>query len=122
MINNNPYLERIQPIEIASLPARHFWNAKLLKENAPDLIVLDNRSEADPNTFLWAGDYHQTGWFLHGFHSAWMPDSLLEKDQQDLLADALFSCTRYWSISLHFNNGLYGATKDEIYITKITAM
>src|SRR5690625_4859668 len=51
-----------------------------------------------------------------------MPDSLLEKDQQDLLADALFSCTRYWSISLHFNKGLSGAPKAEIERAKNTAM
>jgi hypothetical protein len=58
----------------------------------------------------WAGNQGEVGVFWHGYESIWLPASLLEKEQQKQLADALFASSRHWRVSLHFNKGLAGAT------------
>lgn len=121
-VDEDPDMTWRQPLMIATLPARHFWDAEFLKQNIPDLMISDDRTEADPASFLWAGDHDQVGWFLHGFHSAWLSDKLLDKEQQKTLVEALFSSTRHWSVSLHFNKGLSGAPKSEQEKAQNTAM
>ena len=110
------------PVQIVALPARHFWDAKFFKQNAPQLIVVDDRPGAPEGNFFWAGNHDEAGQFLHGYRSAWLPASLLEKDQQSALVDALFAGSRYWGISLHFNKGLAGASSNDLVAAKDTAM
>jgi FAD/FMN-containing dehydrogenase len=110
------------PVWIADLPARHFWDANFLKQHAPQLIVADDRPGAPEGNILWAGDRGEAGQFLHGYRSAWLPASLLEKEQQSLLADALFAGSRHWGISLHVNKGLAGASANDLAAAKDTAM
>ena len=110
------------PVRIADLPARHFWDANFLKRNAPQFIVADDRLHAPEGNFLWAGNRGEAGQFLHGYRSAWLPASLLEKDQQSRLVDALIAGSRHWGISLHFNKGLAGASSKDLESAKDTAM
>jgi FAD/FMN-containing dehydrogenase len=110
------------PVWIAALPARHFWDAKFLKQHAPQLIVVDDRPGAPEGNFLWVGDRGEAGHFLHGYRSAWLPASLLEGDQPSVLADALVAGSRHWGISLHFNKGLAGASASDLMASKDTAM
>jgi hypothetical protein len=110
------------PVWIADLPARHFWDAKFLKQHAPHLIVADDRLGAPEGNFLWGGERGEAGQFLHGYRSAWLPAPLLEKDQQSALADALVAGSRHWGISLHFNKGLAGASANDLAAAKDTAM
>ena len=42
---------------------------------------------------------------LHGYQSAWLPASLLQKDRQDRLADALFAASRHWRRGAAFQQG-----------------
>ena len=51
-----------------------------------------------------------------------MPASLLRKNRQSRLVDALFACTRRWSVGFHFNKGLAGAPASEIAAARNTAM
>lgn len=111
-----------RPLQVLALPAKHFWNANFLKKYIPQLIVSDNRLKANPGDFFWAGNQGETGQFLNAYHSAWLPASLLEKNQQNKLADALFDCSRHWEVSLHFNKGLAGAPENERAEAKDTAM
>jgi hypothetical protein len=111
-----------QPLQIAALPARHFWNAAFLEQNAPGLVIADGRPGAPEGDFFYSSNRGEAGQFLHGYRSAWLPASLLEKDQQSALADALFAGSRHWSISLHFNKGLAGARADVLAAAKDTAM
>jgi hypothetical protein len=60
------------------------------------------RSEGN---FVWAGDRGEAGQFLHGYRSAWLPASLLEKDRQGALVDALFAGSRHWGNLLAFQQG-----------------
>src|SRR5690606_10923144 len=111
-----------EPFAIIALPARRFWDAEFLNQHAPGILVQDDRPDAPSGRVAWRGDQDQVGWFIHGYQSAWMPASLLHKDRQSLLADALFACTRHWSVSFHFNKGLAGAPASEIAAARDTAM
>jgi FAD/FMN-containing dehydrogenase len=108
-------------VRIFNLPARHFWDAAFLKRFAPQAIVADDRADAAAEHFLWAGDQGQVGWFVHGYQSAWLPESLLIDSRRSDLVDALFASSRHWSLSLHFNKGLAGAPAEEIAAARNTA-
>jgi FAD/FMN-containing dehydrogenase len=106
---------------IASLPAQHLWDADYMKEHAPGLLMPDQRPGAPAGDAWWAGDAHQVGWFLHGCQSAWLPAALLDKDQHEAFADALFAASRHWPAALHFNKGLAGAPGDAVAAVRDTA-
>jgi FAD/FMN-containing dehydrogenase len=112
-------LER--PVMMVDIPARRLWDAEYLRKNLPGSTVADDRPGAADGNFLWAGDRGQVGFFLHGYKSAWLPASSLQKKRQRRLADALFASSRYRSVSLHFNKGLAGAPADAIAAAKDTA-
>ena len=96
-------------IEFLGIPARHFWDISYFKQQGLDLFVADPRTGAPPHHVLWEGDQGQTGWFIHGYQSLWLPQTLLAPTQQANVVEALFTATRNWSVSLHFNKGLAGA-------------
>jgi len=121
-IIDEPDLTWEQSLQVMVLPARHLWDADFLRTHAPDLIIDDDRPEADPGHFIWAGDQAQAGQYLHGFHSVWLPASLLDEDSRGALADALIACTNYWDVSLQFNKGLAGSPEDELAAARDTAM
>ena len=111
----------VREIAITALPARHFWDADFFRQHAPQFIVEDNRPGAPREHFVWAGDQGQVGWFLHGYRSAWLPASLLEKRDPSRLVDALFAASREWEFALHFNKGLAGAPAAELAAARDTA-
>ena len=110
------------PLSIITLPARHLWDASFLKQYASKLIAVDDRPNAPQGNVYWMSNKSEAGQFLYAYHSAWLPESLLENDNQSKLSDALFSASRLWTLSLHFNKGLAGAPPEEIIAAKNTAM
>jgi FAD/FMN-containing dehydrogenase len=110
-----------EPLMIFAIPAKHIWDNSFLRAYAPSLIGSDNRPNAPADNIFWKGDQGQCGQFLWAYHSAWMPATLLEKNNQSQLADAIFAASRVWSISFHFNKGLAGASKERISEAKNTA-
>ena len=106
---------------IPVIPARHFWDLDFLRKNLPEAVLSDSRGDASDKHYWWAGDNDQVGKYWHGYRSVWLPDSLLAKDQTNRLVDALFSATRHWRVSLHFNKGLAGAPPEEISAARDTA-
>jgi FAD/FMN-containing dehydrogenase len=133
-------------VNIGVIPARHFWDVQWWKENWPEAVFpnpngnpligildyglahllqpilnFDPRPDAGPNNAWWKGNTGECGWFIWGYESLWMPQSLLESGQQQRLADALFAASRFYSLSLHFNKGLGGAPPDAIAASKDTA-
>jgi FAD/FMN-containing dehydrogenase len=109
-------------VQVLALPARHFWDAEFFRQHAPQLIVSDSRPGAPRDHILWAGDQGQVGQFIHGYRSAWLPQSLLAEARQAALVDALFEASRHWGLSLHFNKGLAGAPADALARSRDTAM
>jgi FAD/FMN-containing dehydrogenase len=120
-VRAQPECSFLSELTVLSLPARHFWDADFLTQHAPSLVTADDRPGALKDHILWAGDQGQVGWFLHGYKSAWLPASLLAKDRQSALVDAVFSSTRQWQMAFHFNKGLAGAPASEIDAARDTA-
>jgi FAD/FMN-containing dehydrogenase len=106
---------------ILAVPARYFWDASFLRQ-VPGIVVADDRPGAPGGNIVWAGDAPQSGQVLHGFQSAWLPQSILQENQRERLCDALFAATRRWAVELHFNKGLAGAPSEAIEAARDTAM
>lgn len=111
-----------KPVQVLALPSQHFWDADFFRQHVPGAMVDDDRTGAPRNHVLWAGDREQVGWFIHAMKSAWLPSSLLRKDQQTQLVDAIYASSRHWYIGFHFNKGLAGAPPAAIAATRDTAM
>ena len=96
-------------VRIVALPARRFWDAKFWGQIPAKVVLHDDRPHAAKENFFWAGNRGEAGQGIHGYRSAWVPASLLAKDRQSTLVDALFAASRHWTVSLHCNKGLAGA-------------
>ena len=126
-----PFLDRLSasahdfdlpaPTIIGSIPARSWWDGDFLKARLPGVIVNDERPGAPPANFWWAANQIEVGAFWHGCQTAWLPDSLLEPEQAERLADALFAASRQWRVNLHFNKGLAGAPAEAVAAAEDTA-
>ncbi len=79
---------------IGSLPARHWWDVAWRKEHKQDVFKFDSRAGGNPGNAWWNGDSGQVGWVISGFESLWMPESLLQDDSQEKLANAIFAASR----------------------------
>jgi FAD/FMN-containing dehydrogenase len=84
-------------------------------------VFTDRRAGAPDSNVWWTGNQGEVGFFLHGYESAWLPDSLLKKGQQQRFSDALFAATRHWKVALHFNKGLAGAPAEAVNAASDTA-
>jgi FAD/FMN-containing dehydrogenase len=102
--------------------ARRNWDAEFRRYYAPSSVVFDSRPDAVPTDFWWIGDAGYVGAFWYALTSAWLPASLLERQNQARLVDALFAVSRHWGVELAFNKGLAGAPAAVIEATRNTAM
>ena len=108
------------PMQVLAIPAREMWNPAIFRR-IPGAVVADPRPGAPGDNIVWSGDAEQSGWFIHRFASAWLPQSLLHAGRQNDLVDALFAITRDGGLSLHFNKGLAGAEPHAIEAAHDTA-
>jgi hypothetical protein len=106
---------------IADMPARNWWDAEFRKKYTPEAIVSDPRPGANPNDFTWYGNHDEIGAFWRGFETLWLPAALLQGDQQQRLADALYAASRHWSFEIQFDKGLAGAPDDALAASRDTA-
>jgi FAD/FMN-containing dehydrogenase len=111
-----------QPLTFVIMPAKDIWSPAFLKKFAPDFVATDNRTGASEDNIFWKGNQGEAGQFLYAYHSAWLPESLLETNQIKLLTDALFHAGKYWNTSLHFNKGLAGANPEVLTAARNTAV
>lgn len=101
--------------------ARHWWDVAYRKSRGSDAMISDPRPGAPAIHAWWSGDQDQVGAFIHGYDSLWLPQSLLQHDQQQRLADALFAASRHKKVEMHFNKGIAGASAEAVAATKNTA-
>ena len=106
---------------IISGPARRFWDPAALK-SFPGFVIPDDRRGAPEGNIFYAGDLDQVGRVWYAYQSAWLPQSLLADNQRERFADALFAAAKHWTVELHFNKGLAGATAEAIAAARDTAM
>jgi hypothetical protein len=111
----------VQPPLFLHVPARSLWDAAFLKQNAPQMVLSDERPGASATNVFWRSNLSEAGWFLHAYQSTWMPAALLADDKRAQLADSLFAASRRWRIALHFNKGLAGAPAEAIAAARDTA-
>ena len=109
------------PMQVLAIPAYEMWNPTIFRQ-IPGAVVADSRPGAPYDNIVWSGDAEQSGWFIHRFASAWLPQSLLHPRRQNDLVDALFAIARDGGLSLHFNKGLAGAGSRAIEAARNTAM
>lgn len=109
------------PITMLDVPAGRFWDPGYMNQHLPGVLLVDDRPGAPAGNVYWKGDGGQVGQFLHGYRSAWLPAGLLQQDERSRLADALFASCRHWSVSLHFNKGLAGASEENLSAARDTA-
>jgi len=107
--------------EVASVPARYFWNGWLYRIFARSVVNFDSRPGSSWTDFWWHGDGDQVGAFWYAYTSAWMPVSLLKPENQPRLIDAWFTASRRWGVAFHFNKGLAGAPASAIEAARNTA-
>jgi hypothetical protein len=106
---------------VGSMPARHWWDVEWSKEHHRHAFDSDMRPGASKNNVWWTGDAGQVAWTIYGFESLWLPESLLEDDSQERLANALFAGSRHQRVELHFNKGLGGAPHEAVERARGTA-
>lgn len=109
-----------KPPQIIAVPARMIWKPGFLR-SIPGLVIADSRPDAPDSNIVWTGDAEQSGQYLHGYGSAWLPKSLLGDVHRKDLVDAIFAASRAWGFALHFNKGLAGAPADVLAATRDTA-
>lgn len=110
------------PIRIAGIPARRWWDPNYLTTHFPQQIMHDPRPGAPADNIWWSGNEREVGFFIHGYESAWLPASLLDEPDRTKFNDALFAASRHWPVTLHYNKGLAGASPDVIAAARQTAM
>ena len=106
---------------IADMPARDWWDAEFRKKYTPEAIISDPRPSANPDDFSWATDHDEIGAFWRGFETLWLPAALLQPDQQQRIADALYAAARHWPFEIQFDKGLAGAPDEALATSRDTA-
>ncbi|HSC00992.1 MAG TPA: FAD-binding oxidoreductase [Burkholderiaceae bacterium] len=109
------------PLKVVATSARTFFAPTLLKR-VLGFIRRDERPGAPETNVFWPGDQGQAGQVLHGYSSTWLPAALLQPAQRPALVDALVAAARRWSLGLHFNKGLAGASPAVIAAARQTAI
>jgi len=88
--------------------ARAYWDPNKRSSE----FFRDTRAGA-PRHHVWGkGDQGEVGVFLHGYDSLWLPASLLQKERQSSLSNALFAASRHQMVRLHIGKGLAGASPE----------
>lgn len=107
-------------LTVMEVEGRKLWDAAYFREHFPGAMLDDNRPGARPSHHtLWEGDHGQVGWFILNYKSAWLPASLLGEPER--LVAALFEASRHWDLSLHFNKGIAGASREDLDAVRDTA-
>jgi FAD/FMN-containing dehydrogenase len=106
---------------LADMPARDWWDADFRKKYSPEAIISDPRTGANPDDFSWVGDHDGIGAFWRGFETLWLPAALLQPDQQQRIADALYAAARHWFVEVQFDKGLAGAPDSALAASRDTA-
>lgn len=94
--------------EIMLVPARDMWNLDYWRKNHPDFVT------ADGEHYWWGSNQAEVSMYWYTYQSRYMPLSAFQEPGRTPFAQALFQASRYWSVSMHINKGLAGASKDAL--------
>ena len=115
-------LSFVTPPLLRSGLARYRWDPAFLRSHMAGAVMSDRRPNAPSGNIFWSANLSETGHFIHGYDSMWLPAALLRNgEQRGQLSDALFEAGRIWPIELHFQKGLAGASPEVIKAAAQTA-
>ncbi|MBV9518662.1 MAG: FAD-dependent oxidoreductase [Hyphomicrobiales bacterium] len=100
--------------QVLAVPARNRWDPAFFRTYAPEAVRLDDRPGAPEKNIFWSGNLAEAGHFLHGFESLWLPAALLQAGRREELVDALIAAGKIWTVELHFQKGLAGASAETL--------
>jgi FAD/FMN-containing dehydrogenase len=83
--------------------ARDWWDV-----SSNPTMIKDDRPAGNAAHAFWRGDQDQVSMFIHGYESQWLPASLLDRNKQRVLVQALVAGSQFMVVRLHFNKGLAG--------------
>jgi FAD/FMN-containing dehydrogenase len=109
-----------RPPAVIAVPGRRFWDPSFLR-SVPDLVLSDDRPHAPESNIYWATNRSEAGQVLQAYESSWLPASLLHPQNRPRLVDALIEAAAEWSVTLHFNKGLAGGSREALVRTGRTA-
>lgn len=94
-------VSRVRPGE-AGWPSEAQW-AELGRAVGGRLSALTSALDGRPagsacRNIFWTANLPESGHFIHGFESVWLPAALLRGEARDRLVDALFAASRNWSV------------------------
>lgn len=118
-LNSMPDMSLTAGPRILAVPGRQLFDPDAQKKVG--LVIADDRPNAPSDNVFWTGDQGEAGQFLHAYHSAWMPASLLRRQNQSRLSETLHAAARHFSVHLHCNKGLAGSPPEAIARAKDTA-
>ncbi len=98
--------------DFIALPGNRMWDARFIKQHAPDAIREDDRANDSSGLYWWSGDAEQVGAYWYAYQSRWIPATLFAPAHAKAFAQALFDASRHWTLGLHFNKGQAGASTD----------
>jgi FAD/FMN-containing dehydrogenase len=108
-----------EAVYIGTGSAREWWKSQV---EGNDSMIQDDRPGEPAAHAWWRGDGEQVSAYLHGYDSVWLPANLLTPSSRPKLTEALFAASRHFTVQLHFNKGLAGATPEAIAASRDTAM
>jgi FAD/FMN-containing dehydrogenase len=108
-------------VQVLVVPARAFWSPTYMNARLPGVAIMDDREGARSYRAFWRDNRYEAGQLLHAYKSAWLPATLLEPSQQQVLVDAIFASSRHWPSEFHFNKGLAGASSEGIAAARDTS-
>ncbi|HTM20195.1 MAG TPA: FAD-binding protein, partial [Kofleriaceae bacterium] len=103
---------------VIAVPARAIWDRSVL-ERIPGAITVDPRP--DSRFWWWAGNQEEVSIHWYAYQSRYLPAALFAPASAGHLAQVLFDASRHWTVNLHFNKGLAGASADAVDRGRLTA-
>lgn len=108
-------------VDVRANEFRSFWDASAWESVAPEMIRHRPSPSDNSGHFWWADNQKAVSQYIHAYASRWLTMRAVA-ETPDTVADALFEATRHWSVSLHFNKALAGASPIALERERTTAI
>ncbi len=92
-------------ITTTELPANKLWNADYMLNIIPGVITQGRTQSTDPE-WWWSGDGKHVSYYWASMFSRWIPNSLFEDKNRDILINALFDASRHSNAKIFVGKGL----------------
>ncbi|MDP3705035.1 MAG: FAD-binding protein [Legionellaceae bacterium] len=109
-------------IQITVIPARKFWDYEYRIKHFPESIMVSHNKQVAIEEFWWHENQGEVLSYMSYYKSRYLPLTLFDKAHSQRFADALFNASKLINVSIFFNKGLAGASKEALASQSDTAM